>query len=356
MFSDLSMIIPMKDNCHMLDTILRYHAPTGANIYIVHDTIEKYELPKELCNLKNIHYFHMPQVPYIDRVLMALEHINTEYCVFRADRRHQSNASMLTCMEFLKENPEYSSASNLWLMNDLSLSHSSELISENGEQDSPLERVENQVLSYQPPYYNMQRTTLIRAFFDVLKRVRVKIPNIYIHEHIHAFLCFFTGKTKQFAGFGGIIQNKRKAAAYADEWYEAIQTFHSVEETDFLSMILENVLKKHGFAHEKIGEALKIYHSAAATRFILYRINLYISQKENILSFGYMKDMYAMLNNKTPRNDKSIESYLRVLMAVDSDCKASIKHVKHNFSDKDQEELQTLCHMMHTIDADLANF
>ncbi len=350
MFNDLSMIIPMKDNNYMLDTILQYHAPTGIKIYIIHDAKQEYVVPDSYNKLGNIHYFHLPDMSYNERVFMVLEQIKTKYCVFRADRRHQSNTALHNALEFLRNNEEYSSASSIWLNGNLSLYHCSELLTGNGELEDVFARLEGQGLSYQPPYYNVQSTDLIRVYFDTLKRIQGKIPNIFYHEHVHAFLCFFTGKTKQFEGLAGVVQNKRKPAAYANEWYKAIDTFQSVEDATFVAVVLKNVLKKYGYGSENVELALQKYHAALIIRFILYRINMYATPQEKVRTFGYMEDMFSALNAGKISQENLVEKYLRVFMALDYDCKSTLDHVKHKFTDSDMEELQNIFALMETID------
>ncbi len=350
MFSDVSMIIPMKENSYMLDTILQYHAPTGMDIYILHDAKQEYTVPPCYNSLNNIHYFHLPQMPYNERVLIVLQHIKTKYCVFRADRRHQSNTSIDNALKFLRNNEDYSSASGIWFNSDLTLYHCSELLTGNGELDDVHMRLEGQGLSYQPPYYNVQRTDLIRVYFETLKRIQVKIPNIFYHEHVHAFLCFFTGKTKQFASLAGVIQNKRKPADYAQDWYKAIDTFQSMEDVKFVASILKIVLGKFGFSSDNVEQALQKYHTALALRFIIYRINMYVTPQEKVRTFGYMEDIFSMLNASQVPQENLTEKYLRVFMALDYDCKSNIDHVKHKFTDMDVKDLQNLFSIMETID------
>ncbi len=350
MFRDLSMIIPMKENSYMLDTLLQYHAPTGIKIYIVHDSQQGYTVPESVNVLGNIQYFCMPNVSYNERVSFALERVDTEYCVFRADRRHQSNASLRTSLQFLRENEAYSSASSIWLNQNLTLYHCSELISGNGEVDDMFARLEGQGLSYQPPYYNVQKTSLIRVYFDTLKRIDTKIPNIFYHEHIHAFLCFFTGKTKQFSSLAGVIQNKRKPAEYAMDWFKAIDIFNSAEDTEFVAIVLKNVLKKHGYSHENVHIALQVYLAAVALRFVIYRINLYAYSQEKVQTFGYMEDMYGLLNSADASQEKLIKKYLRVFMALDYDCKSTFEHVKGGFSPEDFTEFKNICSIMESIE------
>ncbi len=353
MFRDLSMIIPMKENNYMIDTLLQYHAPTGIKIYIVHDSKQEYTVPKQLNVLGNIHYFRMPNVSYNERVSFALEHIDTEYCVFRADRRHQSTASLQNALHFLRENEGYSSASGIWLNQNLTLYHCSELISSNGELDDVLARLEGQGLSYQPPYYNVQKTSLIRVYFDTLKRIDTRIPNIFYHEHIHAFLCFFTGKTKQFPSLAGVIQNKRKPAEYAMDWFKAMDIFNSAEDTEFVAIVLKNVLKKHAYSHENVHVALQVYLAAVALRFVIYRINLYGYSQEKVQSFGYMEDMYELLNSADASQEKLIRKFLRAFMALDYDCKSTFEHVKGGFSTEDFAEFKNIHKIMESIESNM---
>ncbi len=348
MLNKTSMIIPIKDNHHMLDEIIRYHAPTGIHIYIVHDTTTPYADDIRI-TYDNVHYACMPNTSVGERVRYALETVTTPYCVFRGDRRHISNTSIHTSVRFLEDNQDYSSSSGIWLQNDLSLYYMIELLGKNGLHNDPLERVQTQALSYQLPYYNVQRTLLSKVYFEILKRIEKNIQNLYYYEYIHAFLCFFTGKTKQFTHFTGIVQDKAQPSSYREQWRTVLPIFQSVEHTEYMIEIIKSLLPEYGFSVQHIAEALRLFHANMAIRFIGYRINTVLKQEETVKSFSYMEELFAQMNQNTAQGNVLSEKYLRTLLTLSFSEYAHYKHIKHLFEKSDFSEMNAVMRMMENI-------
>ncbi len=355
MLRDLSMIFLIKENNHMLEEVVHYHAPSNIQLYISHDSEQPYPIEK-LRNYPNVKYFHVnnanTNLSMHDRTISLLPQITTEFCVFRADRRHQSNTILQKQLEFLQNNPEYSSASGVWINENLTIYHSLELITSNGEEDDPVTRVENFGLSFQPPFYNIQNTTLIKTFYEMLPHIQKKTLNAYYIEYVHAFLCHFTGKTKQFTNFGGIVQAKEEHSSYHEtDWPEIGNLLKSYELTKYTTTIARVALKKNGFSTDNLEKALKAYNQAMVLRFSLYRSYLLDLDHEKVKTFGYIEEMFNMLNKKTPYDQKKVEQYLRVLMSDCFDFRCNLNHLMRTFDTKDIIEFEALLELIKRIQA-----
>ncbi len=349
MLEQLSMIIRIQENNHMLDDILLYHAPTGVNIYIAHDSQNPYELHGDLKKFNNINYFYMPDVNPVDRALFLLGKIKTKFCVFRGDRRHITNKSLAKSLNFLQENSDFSSASGIWIQENLCMPHMVELISKDGLHDNAYERVQYQALSYQPPYYNVYETNLAKAFFNILAQVRKKVANVYYNEFLHAFLCFFLGKTMQFKHFSGVIQEKPNIGSYRTDWHKAIYIFQDQELSAFIASTMKNHLINYGFNVSGIHEALLLFHDAMTIRFLAYRNNTYEQDGEIVKTFGDLENIYAMLNNKLQRNEKMMEYYLRAFLAKNFDVYAKFEHMQMQMKQEDMEQMDDIWQMIANI-------
>ncbi len=349
MLEQLSMIIRIQDNHHMLDDILLYHASTGINIYIAHDSAEPYVFHDDLKTYDNIHYYHMPKIKPVDRALFLLSKIHTDFCVFRSDRRHISNTSLAKSLDFLQDNPDFSSASGIWMQENLSIPHMVELISKSGLHENPYERVQLQALSYQPPYYNIYSSELAKAFFDIIARISHRIQNVYYNEFLHSFLCFFLGKTKQFTSFAGIIQNKPSVGAYRTDWHKVINILQDQELSSYIAITTKNVLESFGFNIKELDAALHAFHDAMTVRFLAYRNNTYAYDGESVNSFGHLENIYAMLDNKLKRNEKLMEYYLRSFLAKNFDVYAKFEHVQMHMKQEDMQQMDDIWQIIASI-------
>ncbi len=350
MLRDLSMILLIRENSHMLDEIIHYHAPTNIQLYVSHDCEEPYPI-EEFRKYPNVKYIHTNNVTVYDRTASILPQITTEFCVFRADRRHQSNKVLRDALEFLQHNPEYSSGSGVWLNENLTIYHSLGIITDNGEEEDVVTRVENLGLSFQPPFYNVQRTNLIRAFYDMLPHIQKKIKNIYYLEYLHAFICYYTGKTKQLANFGGIVQDKKDFPTYINDWPKVGSLFVDEETTKYAATISRVALKKNGFPTKDIEKALEAYNNAMGLRFVLYRINGCNSGPEKVRTFGYLEKIFDMLNKKTPYDQRTVERYLRVLMSESFDFRCNLNHLMPTFAPNDIHDFEAITEMIKRIQA-----
>ncbi len=349
MLKDLSMLLNIKENNYMLDNIIEYHAHTGIKLYVIHDSKEAYSLPSKYNNKGNIYYYHMPNVPQLERINFALKHVTTEFCVFRGDRRHQCNTILETCLQFLKENPDFSSASGIWLRSDFTPDYGIELISKDGIEDNVIDRVRNQFLAYQPPYYNVSKTALCKVFYDIISHVEEKISNIYYVEYIHAFLLFFTGKTAQFANFAGIVQDKKHATSYVSQWYKAINIFNDEELSMYVSAIIKMTLKSYNFSVEYFEESFHAFHRAMIIYFIIHRVNTYEYKNETALTFGYLENSFAMLNKRIKQDKNLLEYYLRSLMTENFCRNIKFNSVKDKFEQIDFIEIKNIADMINNI-------
>ncbi len=355
MLRDLSMIFLIKENNHMLNEVVHYHAPTNIQLYISHDSQEPYPI-EEFRDYPNVKYFHAnnanTNLSMHDRVIPLLSHITTEFCVFRADRRHQSNAILQKQLNFLQNNSTYSSASGVWLNEDLSIYYSLEILANSGEHEDPTTRVENFGLSFQPPYYNVQKIAFIKTFYEMLPYIYQKTTNAYYIEYFHAFLCHFIGKTKQFPNFGGMVQDKKKPSDYTlSDWPEIGSLLSNKELTKHTATIAKTVLKKNGFSTENIESAYEAYTKSMTLRFILYKYENCALANEKVKTFGQIEEMFHILNKKKPYNQKLVEQYLRVLMSQKFDFGCTIHHLLQTFSPADFIEVENIMNIIRHIRA-----
>ncbi len=349
MLRELSMIIPIKENSHFLEEIIQYHTPTNINMYIMHDAIIPFILPEQYKNA-NIHYFHMPSTSIYERTIAAFSKISTEYCVIRGDRRHQSNTALAQCLDFIKNNSEYTSASGIWLYQNLSIAYGVELISKAGEAENTNERLKKQSLSYQPTYYNIQKTRLLRAYFDIVSAIEEKNNNLYYHECIHAFLTFFLGKTKQLDCLAGIIQPKQKPAQHSNQVYEVIDIMKDKKEAEFILDTIKKILSQYDFVYKDIDSAFEKYHDTLIKRYTL-RGYAKKSEASKLRNSAYLEHLYSLLNSSPNTSNEEISDAFQVLLTANFYSSTKFDDIKHLFDINDFTEINNLHNMIKRLQA-----
>lgn len=195
MLKDLTIIIPTYERHFLLDKIVPYHAQTDAQIVILDGSKKPWKMPKSLIKASTIFYKHHPTIDSLERLACVKEHIHTPYCVFRADRRHQSNYALSKCVAFLSTNPDYASAKGVWSTGDAPC-YATELFTRYGEIDDMRNRVYKQMLAYDATFYDVHTTQAMLAVIDSLVNVSAHTRNLYFTETIQVIATAMAGKNK----------------------------------------------------------------------------------------------------------------------------------------------------------------
>ena len=343
---DLTMTLFTYNRSHMLSEIIQYHAPTGIQLHILDASDSAFAIEKLLDLHKNVSYHHLPGTTQLERLHFILPQVTTPFFVFRADRRHVTNRSLYFSTDFLKKNDDYASATGLWLTEPyLHPYHQSELVTKNGELEDPYARTENQILSYQPSYYNVHRTDNIRRLAKIYTDITTKTANIYYHEYVQAMTNSLCGKTKQLTCLGGIVQSMDKEVDYSEAWPKTMDLAEDTELSHFLAETLYAHLQDKGFDYHELRESVLRSTQNISLRFLLYRINIAEIRKKEKNTYKYMEKVFSILNQHEIDTSKYTEKALRVLACIAFENDIAYRDLKYLFSNGDiaeQDALKTI--------------
>ncbi len=350
MFNDISMLIITKDRSYTLLPIIKYHAQTRIPLLIADSSENASSHAATLEKTENVRYFHCPEKSFHERAIFLLEHVTTPYCVFRADRRHQCNNAIAQCLAFLKEHPDYSSASGFWTLDKSRLLYyANNVLAKPWLFDNPTERVECHALSFESPFYNVHKTALAKLRFAILADLKTLSSHVYFLEYIDYFTMFFLGKTRHLSIFGGVVQDLSEPQCYEIDFFTTAEYLADKE----LVLATYNVIEKHLLAYGvdriTLREAFSKYIECISLRFLLHGFERQGRDFNLVKKFGHAEKILHMIREKNPHNTPFLLNALQTLLAFMTDNSMQVSNVLHLFSDTDQEAMSEITHLMSEI-------
>ncbi len=345
MLCELSMVLFMKDNAHMIDGIVEYHAQTRVNMYILHDA-ETAHFPQEIHEkYDHVHYYHFHNSTILERFHFIQNKITTEYFVFRSDRRHPTNTSLIRSVEFLKNNSEYSSVSGIWLFEDKTPTYMIELLSKSGEHDDVITRIQDSMLASQPHFYNVHRTSIMKAYIESQLKIDSVTTNIYFSEYVHKFILSFIGKTRSMHFLSGIIQDKNEHSSYYKESFDVPAILQNTSMTTEIGIIIKNILNKYNFKTERIEQALETWYETYLIILNILRSNIDHLNSGNVRTFTFMESLYHEMNTSTIPPEL-LQKYLKGYMFNSFSRNIKYQYVQHFFNEDDMDEMLTIMQLI----------
>ena len=107
MLDDLTILIPTFERPRHLRRLLSYYESLSVHVLIGDSSLHPFpagELPS------NAMYFHYPEVDFEEKMIQFVANAETTYSVLCPDDDFLTPSGLARCLEFLKENPDYSSA------------------------------------------------------------------------------------------------------------------------------------------------------------------------------------------------------------------------------------------------------
>jgi glycosyltransferase domain-containing protein len=111
MRNDFTIVIPSKNRQRYFPRLNAFYAAFGCPIVIVDSSSDPYTQSFAL----NISYFHLPGMDFVNKLCMAFAQVNTPYVLLGADDDFLFPEAIQGCVEFLKRNPDYSSAQGIYV-------------------------------------------------------------------------------------------------------------------------------------------------------------------------------------------------------------------------------------------------
>ncbi|MBN2478788.1 MAG: TIGR00180 family glycosyltransferase [Parachlamydiales bacterium] len=257
----VTMVIPTHYRNKFLKRILYYYKNTEFKILIADSTLEKFTEKLE----NNVHYFHYPNLSFVEKICDVIKKINTPYMVFCADDDFIIPSSILKSVDFLEKNPEYSTASgNIFFfdekkMQPIRLSPHKELdycekeIFKHLHNTNSLNAAFSQ--TFVSNFYSVHRISHIHDIITYVRKYEIKEPVSFEHS-IYFFSCI-RGFHKKMTFF----YLARSLCERAEKGIKTFSQFEDLENLKFKKMIVDYIYKHHKLPYhlieKKINELMK---------------------------------------------------------------------------------------------------
>ncbi len=124
----------------------------------------------------NVDYQHLPQFGYWGiraKLAYGVEQLQTPYMVFAADDDFIVHDALLEAVSFMQDNPDYSLCHGYSMMylafaNSVNYYRRDKKVCEDYSADHAQDRVMDYLSQYLPPFYAVQRTAILRDWYNVL--------------------------------------------------------------------------------------------------------------------------------------------------------------------------------------------
>ena len=191
----VTLIIPTHFRHGHLPRVINYYKNEKWDIIIADSTDTAY--PEDLL-YPNMRYLHYPKLSFQDKMKNVLEHVKTPMVLLCADDDFIVKSSIDRCVDFLNQNQDYASVQGHYIFfnnsNPISI-HPGYLaiIGMDINADRAGERVIQQMEPYMHHYYSLQRTNVLKDFYQNISPL---IKNPPFHEWAHVIVSVIAGKHK----------------------------------------------------------------------------------------------------------------------------------------------------------------
>ena len=208
----ISIIVPTHNRHKYLERCVKFYAENLAEISLQICDSSKEPHPNLLQRRGNEYneavrlvYHHCPQFSFVEKVNFALQNVTSPYVMLMADDDFFSLNGIKKSVEFLEQNPLYSTAQGTYtrfteIKNELVLFPIYEVGLKNElENEDKNIRLQKLMQHYYPLFYAVQRTEVMQTTYTEMVKNKINIPTLV--EFITSVfpLCF--GKIKMLPEF-----------------------------------------------------------------------------------------------------------------------------------------------------------
>ncbi|MNK04981.1 Glycosyl transferase family 2 [compost metagenome] len=204
-FADFTIIIPPHNRPKHLDRVLEYLMPFQfKHIVIADSSNEVYENP--VLEHSTIHYMHLKGMNFSEKMQLAMNQVQTPYCMLMAEDDFYVPETIEHCVQFLRNNSDYSSCQGLYTRFDtFSSKVFTKFIYLNSfrrdiNQPEILDRIDDLFHNYIQLFYTVHRTHTLKKVFEFSGQ---KYTNMFVIEILLAVFALIEGKHKVLNEFYG---------------------------------------------------------------------------------------------------------------------------------------------------------
>jgi glycosyltransferase domain-containing protein len=238
----VTIVIPTHYRHHLLGRILDYYKDCGIRILVADSSLDEFkEKDKFECE-----YFHYPDVPYVKKMIDIVRKIKTPYFVFCADDDFILVSSILKCVKFLNDSPEYSVAEGNYVrFNESTVSVSVfpwEINSITDFSDTNVYRRAYLLFSQNVIcYYGVQRLCTFKDLISLVELYDINYSNVY--ERLLHFCSAISGKYKLLSCLYGVRDGRAHPGAILSKW-------QSGEDDKFKAAVIQYLSHKHNMQED----------------------------------------------------------------------------------------------------------
>jgi glycosyltransferase domain-containing protein len=170
----LTVVLMSHERPAFLRRAAHFYSGLPCRILVLDSSTE--ELPGMTGQYANVDYQHVPQYGYLSKrakLAFGVGQVTTPLMVFAADDDFHVHDALHEAVAFMEANPEYALCHGYTLMyqsqaNSVSYYRRDKKVCEDYCADYPQDRVLEYMQQYLPPFYAIQRTALVRDWYEVL--------------------------------------------------------------------------------------------------------------------------------------------------------------------------------------------
>ena len=318
---NVTILIPTYNRHRQLKRLLDYYSNCAFPILVADSTTASFPFVK---NYRNVKYFHYPNYPYAKKLPLIYKHVKTEYVLFCADDDFVIPDAIQKCLNFLEDNPDYSSAHGHYVFFE---NRNKENISVypfylarvdlDINSNRPSERVTQLLSSYMQLLYAVTKTSDIKQVFNYLAEYP-EIKNDNLVEIFQAIILCINGKSKTLPIFYCAREKTPNSASTYTDDLDVIccKAKYTKQYRVWLDVIAKHLAKKERIpqteAKEKILLAVNLYLANSFMYIPFLRISfLSIQRAVNKYSLGFAKKVYNLILPPSGKNNLKKHAFSR---------------------------------------------
>ncbi|AZE47514.1 Glycosyl transferase, group 2 family [Pseudomonas chlororaphis] len=170
----LTVVLISHERPAFLRRAVRFYSSLPCRILVLDSSAEA--LPGVAGQFANVDYQHLPQFGYWGiraKLAYGVQQLQTPYMVFAADDDFLVHDALHKAVAFMDANPDYSlchgySMMYLALANGVSYYRRDKKVCEDYSADRAQDRLMDYMSQYLPPFYAVQRTAILRDWYDAM--------------------------------------------------------------------------------------------------------------------------------------------------------------------------------------------
>ncbi|MFW6753337.1 glycosyltransferase family 2 protein [Pseudomonas glycinae] len=170
----LTVVLISHERPAFLRRAVRFYSALPCRILVLDSSAEA--LPGVAGQFANVEYQHLPQFGYWGiraKLAYGVQQLQTPYMVFAADDDFLVHDALHQAVDFMDANPDYSlchgySMMYLTLANGVSYYRRDKKVCEDYSADRAQDRLLEYMSQYLPPFYAVQRTEILRDWYDAM--------------------------------------------------------------------------------------------------------------------------------------------------------------------------------------------